>query len=75
MLINYNFQSMSLTNLIDLLAAYTTKYTQLLAEKNFGDEYNKVKETIKQLQAIIELRKELLTAGDMQDLNSTDQLQ
>ena len=71
MLKNYQFQSMSMTNLIDLLAAYTIKYTQLLAEKNFGEEYDSVKETIKQLQAIIEMRKESETSHITANRNTT----
>ena len=52
-----DYQSMSLANLIDLLASQTSKYTQMLAEKEFTEEYAQVKERIQQLQAIIEVRK------------------
>ncbi len=52
-----DYHRMSMSSLIDLLALHTEKYTQLLAEKEFTEEYLKIKETIQQLQAVIEARK------------------
>jgi hypothetical protein len=44
--------------LVDLLAQKTGKFTQLLVYKNFGNEYKECKETIRQILAEIEIRKE-----------------
>jgi hypothetical protein len=43
--------------LIDLLAHETSKFTQLMADKQFSQEYEEMKGTIKFIQDIIESRK------------------
>ena len=50
-------QSLQMAELMDLLAEYTAKHTKLFAEKNLGDEYEKIKLTIKALQEEIDSRK------------------
>ena len=62
------YQNMSLEELVDLLAQKTQKYTQLLVEKQFNEEYRESKETIQQILSEIELRKE--TAGNLQHTQS-----
>ena len=51
-------QSMTLEELVDILAQKTQKFTQLLVYKDFGNEYKECKETIRQILAEIEIRKE-----------------
>ncbi len=51
-------QSMTMEELVDILAHKTGKFTQLLVYKNFGNEYKECKETIRQILAEIEIRKE-----------------
>ena len=58
-----DYQSMPMASLIDLLAVYTEKYTQLLALKAYGDEYNEYKRMILQIIEAIEVQK---------GINSTD---
>jgi hypothetical protein len=50
-------KKISLPDLVDLLSEYTEKYTRLLAEKRYTDEYDTAKEMIKLIQAEIETRK------------------
>lgn len=50
---------MTMDQLVDILAQKTQKFTQLLVYKDFGTEYKECKETIQQLLAEIELRKEI----------------
>lgn len=52
-----DFQNLSLASLVDLLARYTERHTQLLADKSFDDEFRKSKEIIQQLQVVIEIRR------------------
>lgn len=52
------FQQMSMEELVDLLAQRTQKFTQLLVEKKFNEEYQECKVAIQQLLAEIEMRKE-----------------
>jgi hypothetical protein len=47
------FQDMSVENLVDLLSQHTAKLTHLLHDKEFGEEYNIYKQTIKELQEAI----------------------
>ena len=47
---------MDLANLIDLLAQKTERYTQLLSEKQLGEEYEECKKIIHALQSEIEKR-------------------
>ena len=58
------FQQLSMEELVDVLAQKTQKFTQLLVEKKFNGEYQECKETIQQLLAEIELRKEISVSGD-----------
>jgi hypothetical protein len=53
-----NSQNMTTEELVDILAQKTQKFTQLLVYKDFGNEYKDCKETIRQILAEIELRKE-----------------
>jgi len=45
------------TQLIDLLARYTSDYTKMISENMMGDDYEKCKLTIKAIQTEIEVRK------------------
>ena len=45
------------TQLIDLLARYTSDYTKMISENLMGDDYEKCKLTIKAIQTEIEVRK------------------
>ena len=49
--------SMGNSELMDLLAKYTSDYTRMMSEGTSKEEYEKCKMTIKALQAEIELRK------------------
>ena len=51
-------QNMTMEELVDILAQKTEKFTQLLAYKDFGNEYKECKQAIKQILAEIEIRKE-----------------
>jgi hypothetical protein len=51
-------QKMTMAELVDILAQKTQKFTQLLVDKKFDDEYRRCKEAIQQVLAEIELRKE-----------------
>jgi hypothetical protein len=53
-----NYVDMATTNLVDLLAQETEKFTQLMAGKEFTPEYDQCKQTIQQILAVIESRKE-----------------
>ena len=56
-----DYQSLNTDSLVELLAHETEKLTKLLAEKKFDDEYNQCKEGIRQIQVLIEIRKEVTT--------------
>ena len=45
------------TQLIDLLAQYTSDYTKMISENMMGDDYQKCKLTIKAIQTEIDVRK------------------
>jgi hypothetical protein len=45
------------TQLIDLLAQYTSDYTKMISENMMGDNYEKCKLIIKAIQIEIEVRK------------------
>ena len=51
-------QNLTIEELVDILAQKTQKFTQLLVYKDFGNEYKEYKETIRQLLAEIEIKKE-----------------
>ncbi len=55
-------QNMTMEELVDILAQKTEKFTQLLAHKDFGNEYKECKQAIKQILAEIETRKETTLA-------------
>jgi hypothetical protein len=56
-----NLQNLTKEELVDILAQKTQKFTQLLVYKDFGNEYKEYKETIRQILAEIEIRKEATT--------------
>ena len=56
-----DYQNLSTENLMELLASETEKLTRLLAEKKFDDQYNQCKDGIRQMQVLIEMRKEVTT--------------
>ena len=58
------FQNMSMEELVDILAQKTQKFTQLLVEKRFNGDYLDSKQTIQQILAEIELRRENSLSGD-----------
>ena len=60
------YQHMSMEELVDLLAQKTQKFTQLLVEKEFNEEYKESKNAIQQILAEIELRKKSPIKGDHQ---------
>jgi hypothetical protein len=45
------------TQLIDLLARYTSDYTKMISVNMMGDDYEKCKLTIKAIQTEIDVRK------------------
>ena len=51
-------ENMTLQELVDILAQKTQKFTQMLVDKKFDDEYKKCKEDIRRILAEIEIRKE-----------------
>ena len=51
-------QNMPMEELVDILAQKTQRFTQLLAYKDFGNEYKECKQAIQQILAEIEIRKE-----------------
>lgn len=58
-------QNMTLEELVDILAQKTEKFTQLLAYKDFGNEYKECKHAIKQIITEIETRKQTTLANQM----------
>jgi len=50
-------RSLDNTQLIDLLAQYTSDYTKMICENMMGDDYEKCKLTIKAIQTEIDVRK------------------
>jgi len=60
------YKNLSMEELVDLLAQKTQAFTQLMAEKNFSDEYKEAKATIQTILSEIELRKESSKSQDMQ---------
>ena len=63
------YQNMSMQELVDLLAQKTQKFTQLLVEKRFDEEYKKCKKDIQQIMTQIEIKKEPLQ--DNQKVNGS----
>jgi hypothetical protein len=52
-----DYNSMSASTLVDLLAQETQKFTQLIASKKFNSEYEQTKIIINTIQAAITLKK------------------
>ena len=55
---------MSMEELVDVLAQKTQKFTQLLVEKKFNEDYLDSKKSIQQILAEIESRKEISITGN-----------
>ena len=49
------------SQLMDLLAKYTSEYTRMLAGGSFNDEYEKCKLTIRAIQTEIDSRKNIVS--------------
>ena len=49
------------SQLMDLLAKYTSDYTKMLADGSFTDEYEKCKLTIKAIQTEVDSRKNIVS--------------
>ena len=60
---NRDLSNLDISTLVDLLARTTERYTELLAEKNLGAEYDECKQTMQILQREIELRKQEKNPG------------
>jgi hypothetical protein len=56
-----DFRHMELNALIDMLSAYTTKFSKMLVTGCSEDEYNACKRIIELLQAEIESRKKKIS--------------
>jgi len=64
---------MATANLVDLLAQETQRFTQLMAENRFSQEYEECKGVIHQIQAVIESRrKEAITEHNFTTPDKTD---
>jgi hypothetical protein len=50
------FQDMSVENLVELLSQNTVKFTHLMMDGQFSEEYDSCKAIIQELQEIISLR-------------------
>ena len=53
----HELSSLDNSQLMDLLAKYTSEYTKMFTDNNMGDNYEKCKLTIKAIQTEIEIRK------------------
>ena len=51
-------QNMTLEELVDILAQKTQRFTQLMVDKDFGNEYKECKKAIRLILAEIEIRKQ-----------------
>ena len=58
-----NLRELQTTALVDLLAIHTNRYTKLLAEKRFDDDYESSKNLVKEIQEIL-LEREVSGADD-----------
>ena len=65
-----NLRELQTTALVDLLAIHTNRYTKLLAEKRFDDDYESSKNLVKEIQEILMERE---VAGT-DDRSATDPL-
>lgn len=52
------------TQLIDLLAKYTSDYTKMISKNMMGDDYEKCKLLIKAIQTEIDARKNSRVSGE-----------
>jgi len=66
-----SYQHLSMEELVDILAQKTGRVTQLMAEKNFNEEYKENKNAIQEILAEIKLRKEASIKGDQQSTQQT----
>ena len=48
-----NLRELQTSALVDLLAIHTNRYTKLLAEKRFDDDYESSKHIVKEIQDIL----------------------
>lgn len=53
-----DYKNMTTSHLVDLLSQKTKKFTQLLTEKKFTEEYKEYKNAIQQILSEIEFRKQ-----------------
>lgn len=53
-----DYKDISITELVDLLAQKTQKFTQLMSDKNFNEEYTECKKVIQEILSEMELRKQ-----------------
>ena len=52
-----DYEKMNVSKLLDLLALETEKFTHLLAQKQFSEEYEETKRIIHEITAILEKRR------------------
>ena len=52
-----NYKNIPTSSLVDLLSQHTQRFTQLLTEKKFTEEYRECKDIIQQILSEIEYRK------------------
>lgn len=65
------FTQMSHSSLLDLLAQYTTEYTQMLADNDKSNAFYKCKRLIEQLTSELELRMRSSSTDNSAGVNST----
>jgi len=58
------YHTLSMEELVDILAQKTQIFTQLMAEKEFSEKYKEIKLAIQQILSEIELRKETSKSPD-----------
>jgi hypothetical protein len=71
MKIDYN--GIPITDLVDLLAQKTQKFTQLMADKNFNEEYMECKKVIQEILEEMELRKHTGSASSETSLSTKNE--
>ena len=59
------YHTLSMEELVDILAQKTQIFTQLMAEKEFSEKYKETKLAIQQILSEIESRKEIAKSTDM----------
>jgi predicted AAA+ superfamily ATPase len=58
-----DYKGISMTDLVDLLAQKTQKFTQLMSDKSFNEEYTECKKVIQEILEEMELRKHIGSAS------------